>query len=648
MQNATNAVHVGTGRVAQRDAPTTTLVPTTTDTLSFPPVTFHGTEVDVREFTVPATSPVSDEENLTDMVWANAERFGDAVSFQRRVDGTWVDLTARDFAAQVMAVAKGLLAAGIQAGDRVCLMSKTRYEWTLLDFAIWAAGGVTVPVYETSSAEQVEWIVSDSGARAVIVETSAHRSVVDGVVDRLGELRHVWQIDGPGANNTPGAVDELTSLGANVTDREVHTRRHSVAAEETATIVYTSGTTGRPKGCVLTHRNLLAEVRADVAAFPEILQPGNSLLLFLPLAHVLARALALTCVYARLTVGHTADVKNLVDDLGTFRPTFVVAVPRVFEKVYNGAKQKAHSEGKGKIFDTAEATAVAYSEAQDHGGAGIGLKLKHAVFDRLVYSRLRAALGGRCIAAVSGGAPLGERMAHFFRGVGVPVLEGYGLTETSAAACVNTQAKLRVGTVGRPVAGTSVRIADDGEILISGDVVFTRYWNNDQATADSVVDGWFHSGDLGSLDEDGFLSITGRKKEIIVTAGGKNVSPAVLEDRLRANPLISQCMVVGDQKPFIAVLITIDEEFFPAWKSQHNKPEGATVADLAEDPELLAELQAAVDDANNAVSKAESIRKFKVLPVDFTEEGGEMTPSLKLRRSVVAKTYAADIAAIYN
>jgi long-chain acyl-CoA synthetase len=537
---------------------------------------------------------------------------------------------------------------GIEAGDRVCLMSKTRYEWTLLDFAIWAAGGVTVPIYETSSAEQVEWIVSDSAARAVIVETSAHRSVVDGVVDRLGELRHVWQVDGPGANGAPGVVDELTTLGGEVSDRDVHTRRHSVAAEETATIVYTSGTTGRPKGCVLTHRNLLAEVRADVAAFPEILQPGNSLLLFLPLAHVLARALALTCVYARLTVGHTADVKNLVDDLGTFRPTFVVAVPRVFEKVYNGAKQKAHSEGKGKIFDTAEATAVAYSEAQDHGRAGIGLKLRHAVFDRLVYSRLRAALGGRCIAAVSGGAPLGERMAHFFRGVGVPVLEGYGLTETSAAACVNTQAKLRVGTVGRPVAGTSVRIADDGEIMISGDVVFTHYWNNEQATKDSVVDGWFHTGDLGSLDDEGFLSITGRKKEIIVTAGGKNVSPAVLEDRLRANPLISQCMVVGDQKPFIGVLITIDEEFFPTWKSQHGKAADDSVADLAEDADLVAEIQAAVDDANNAVSKAESIRKFRVLPVDFTEEGGEMTPSLKLRRSVVAKTYAGDIAAIYN
>jgi long-chain acyl-CoA synthetase len=482
----------------------------------------------------------------------------------------------------------------------------------------------------------------------VIVETAAHRSVVDGVVDRLGQVRHVWQIDGPAGPDAPGVVDELTALGATVPDQQVHARRHAVRADETATIVYTSGTTGRPKGCVLTHRNLLAEVRANVGAFPEIMQPGSSLLLFLPLAHVLARALVLTCVYARLAVGHTADVANLVADLGTFRPTFVVAVPRVFEKVYNGAKQKAHGEGKGKIFDAAEATAVAYSESLDSGGPGPALRLRHLLFDRLVYRRLRAALGGRCSAAVSGGAPLGERLAHFFRGVGVPVLEGYGLTETSAAACVNTQAAFRVGTVGRPVAGTSVRIADDGEILVSGGVVFQEYWNNDTATKEALDAGWFHTGDLGSLDADGFLRITGRKKEIIVTAGGKNVSPAVLEDRLRAHPLISQCMVVGDQRPFIAALLTLDEEFFPVWKAQHGKAAGASVADLATDPDLVAELQAAVDEANTAVSKAESIRKFRVLPADFTEANGEITPSLKLRRSVVAKAYAADIEAIYG
>ncbi|MET9229815.1 long-chain fatty acid--CoA ligase [Lentzea sp. NPDC003310] len=596
----------------------------------------------MREFSVPATAAVAPEENLTDMVWANAERFGNAVSFRRQVDGTWVDITARDFAAQVMAVAKGLVAAGLELGDRVGLVSKTRYEWSLLDFAIWAAGGVVVPIYETSSADQIEWILSDSGAKAVFVEASPHRAMVDEVVGKLPELRHVWQIDGAAA-----AVDELTALGAEVTDEQVHERRKQVQADHTATLVYTSGTTGRPKGCTLTHRNLLSEVRSALSRFPEILTAGNSLLLFLPLAHILARALYLACVYSRATLGHTADVKNLVEDLGQFRPTFVVAVPRVFEKVYNGAKQKAHAGGKGKIFDAAEATSVAYSTALDNGGPGLGLRIKHAVFDKLVFSKLRGALGGRAVAAVSGGAPLGARLSHFFRGAGIPVYEGYGLTETSAAACVTFSGQEKVGTVGLPVPGTSVRIADDGEILIKGDIVFTGYWNNEAATKEALEDGWFHTGDIGELDSDGFLKITGRKKEIIVTAGGKNVSPAQLEDRIRAHPLISQCMVVGDKQPFIGALITIDPEFFPVWKESKGKPASAEVPDLVEDADLLAEIQAVVDEANRSVSKAEAIRKFRVLPVDFTEAGGEMTPSLKLKRSVVANTYASDIDAIY-
>ncbi|MEU3647443.1 long-chain fatty acid--CoA ligase [Lentzea sp. NPDC034063] len=596
----------------------------------------------MREFSVPATAAVAPEENLTDMVWANAERFGNAVSFRRQVDGTWVDITARDFAAQVMAVAKGLVAAGLELGDRVGLVSKTRYEWSLLDFAIWAAGGVVVPIYETSSADQIEWILSDSGAKAVFVEAPSHRAMVDDVVGTLPELRHVWQIDGAAA-----AVDELTALGAEITDEQVHERRGQVQADQTATLVYTSGTTGRPKGCTLTHRNLLSEVRSALSRFPEILTAGNSLLLFLPLAHILARALALACVYSRATVGHTADVKNLVEDLGQFRPTFVVAVPRVFEKVYNGAKQKAHAGGKGKIFDAAEATSVAYSSALDNGGPGLGLRIKHAVFDKLVFAKLRGALGGRAIAAVSGGAPLGDRLSHFFRGAGIPVYEGYGLTETSAAACVTFRGQEKVGTVGLPVPGTSVKIAEDGEILIKGDIVFTGYWNNEAATKEALEDGWFHTGDIGELDNDGFLKITGRKKEIIVTAGGKNVSPAQLEDRIRAHPLISQCMVVGDKQPFIGALITIDPEFFPSWKESHGKPSSAEVPDLIEDADLLAEIQAVVDEANKSVSKAEAIRKFRVLPVDFTEAGGEMTPSLKLKRSVVATTYSSDIDAIY-
>ncbi|WP_370939029.1 long-chain fatty acid--CoA ligase [Amycolatopsis sp. cg13] len=597
----------------------------------------------MREYSAPAGKPVTDDENLADVVWANAERFSDVVSFRRQVEGTWLDVTAKDFADQVAAVAKGLIAAGVGHGDRVALMSKTRYEWTLVDFAIWAAGAVTVPIYETSSPEQVYWILSDSAAKAVVVETGAHRKAIDEIGGRLSTLEHTWQIEG----DSP-AVDELTALGAEVSDEDLHTRRRSVTANETATIVYTSGTTGRPKGVELTHRNLLAEIRADIEAFPELMEQGNSLLCFLPLAHILARAIAITALTARVTLGHTPDVKNLVPDLGTFRPTFVVAVPRVFEKVYNTAKQKAHADGKGKIFDAAEATAVAYSEAQEKGGAGLGLRAKHLVFDKLVYGKLRAALGGRCIAAVSGGAPLGARLAHFFRGIGVPVFEGYGLTETSAAANVNTSAAFRVGTVGRPVAGTSVRIAEDGEVLLKGDVVFGRYYNNPEASAEALTDGWFHTGDLGELDAEGFLKITGRKKEIIVTAGGKNVAPSGLEDTIKAAPLVSQVMVVGDQRPFIAALVTVDEEYFPAWKSQHGKPAEATVSELAEDADLRAEIQAAVDEANKQVSHAESIKKFIVLANDFTEAGGEITPSLKLKRNVVNKNYASDIEALYR
>jgi len=597
----------------------------------------------VREYSAPAGKPVADDENMSDVVWANAERFSDVVSFRRQVEGSWLDVTAKEFAAEVLAVAKGLAKAGIGRGDRVAIMSKTRYEWTLIDFAIWAAGAVTVPIYDTSSPEQVHWILSDSAAKGVFVETNGHAAAVEEIRDRLTDLANTWQIEG----DSP-AVEELSALGADLSDDELHDRRREVSADELATIVYTSGTTGRPKGVELTHRNLLAEIRADIEAFPQLMEQGNSLLCFLPLAHVLARAIAVTALSARVTLGHTPDVKNLVADLGTFRPTFVVAVPRVFEKVYNSAKQKAHSEGKGKIFDAAEATAVAYSEAQDKGGAGLGLKLKHLAFDKLVYGKLRAALGGRCVAAVSGGAPLGARLAHFFRGIGVPVFEGYGLTETSAAANVNTQTAFRVGTVGKPVNGTSVRIADDGEVMLKGDVVFRAYYNNPQATKEALTDGWFHTGDIGELDADGFLKITGRKKEIIVTAGGKNVAPSGLEDTIKASPLVSQAMVVGDQRPFIAALVTVDEEYFPSWKSQHGKPASATVADLAADADLLAEIQAAVDEANKSVSKAEAIKKFTVLANDFTEAGGEITPSLKLKRNVVTKNYADDIEGLYK
>jgi long-chain acyl-CoA synthetase len=599
----------------------------------------------VREFTVPATTTVDDQENLTDAVWANAERFAGNTSFRRRVNGGWIDVTARDFADQVLGVARGLIAAGIEHGDRIALLSKTRYEWTLLDYAIWAVGGSTVPIYETSSSEQVEWILSNSGAKAIVVETSTHREMVQVVADRLGSPTLIWQIHPAG--DPAAAIEELIALGAEVPPDIARERARAVGAEDVATLIYTSGTTGRPKGCELTHRNLLSVTRSAVEEFPELMQSGNSMLLFLPLAHVLARIIQICCVYARITLGHSPDAKNLVTELTEFRPTFVLVVPRVFEKVYNSARQKSHAEGKGRIFDIAVSTAVEWSRAQDKGGAGLALRAKHAVFDQLVYSKLRAILGSRCIAAVSGGAPLGERLGHFFRGAGISVFEGYGLTETSAPATANTEKHVKIGTVGRPLPGVSIKIHDDGEVLVKSPGVLRRYWHNEQATKESIVDGWLHTGDLGELDQDGFLRITGRKKEIIVTANGKNVSPAALEDRIRAHRLISQCMVVGNQQPFVAALITIDAEVLPTWCAEHGKPTSVALADLVDDEDLRAEVQRAVDDANMTVSKAESIRKFRILPVDFTEQGGQLTPSLKIKRAVVTKEFTAEIEALY-
>jgi len=601
----------------------------------------------VREFSVPPVVTIGDAATLTDPVWDNADAAADVVQFTRRVGGTWQDVTCAQFRDEVVALVRGLINAGIEAGERVGLMSKTRYEWTLIDYAIWACGAVTVPIYETSSAEQVAWILADSGAVACFVETDQHRQLVSDVRDQLPDLEHLWQIEADGGR---GAVEELVADGAAIPAEEVEQRRHAIGADDVATIIYTSGTTGRPKGCVLTHRNMYSDIANAIPGLNALFHEGASTLLFLPLAHSFARLIQIGVVQARARMGHTADIKNLVDNLKDFQPTFVLAVPRVFEKVYNTARQQAHADGKGAIFDRAERVAIAYSEALDRrGGPGLLLRAQHALFDRLVYGKLRAALGGRCRDAIAGGAPLGERLAHFFRGVGVTVYEGYGLTETSPACAVNLQHALRIGTVGRPLPGVTIRIADDAEILIKGDHVFRGYWSNDAATAEAIdADGWFHSGDLGELDDDGYLRITGRKKELIVTAGGKNVSPAVLEERLRAHPLVSQCMVVGDRKPFIAALVTLDEDALSAWKEQHGKPADATVADLRDDDQLRVEIQQAVDEANLAVSKAEAIKVFRVLPRDFTEATGEMTPSMKVKRNVVAKQYADEIAAIYR
>jgi long-chain acyl-CoA synthetase len=596
----------------------------------------------VREFSVPPVAILTERANLTDPVWDNADSHPGTTQFALRTPTGWTEVTCREFRDAVAQLARGIIAAGIAPGERVALMSRTRYEWTLIDYAIWASGAVTVPIYETSSPEQVQWILADSGAVACFVETPAHAAAVTSVQDNLAGLTRLWTINA-------GSLDELVAAGAAVAPETVEKRRRR-AADDLATIIYTSGTTGRPKGCMLTHRNIYSDIANAVPGLDNLFHEGSSTLLFLPLAHSFARLIQVGVVQARVRTAFAPDVKNLVDDLKAFQPTFVLAVPRVFEKVYNTAKQQAHADGKGAIFDRADRGAVAFSEAlETPRGPGLVLRAQHQLFDRLVYGRLRAAMGGRCTAAISGGAPLGGRLAHFFRGIGVTVYEGYGLTETSPACAVNLQHHIRVGTVGRPLPGVSIRIDDIGEISVQGDLVFPGYWNNPDATAEILdAEGWFHTGDLGQLDADGYLSITGRKKELIVTAGGKNVAPAVLEDRLRAHPLVSQCLVVGDRQPFIAALITIDEDAFPAWKRAHGKPEQADVGDLRTDPDLVAAIQEAVDDANRAVSKAESIRVFRILAGDFTEANGMLTPSLKVKRTVAAKEYADEIAAIYR
>ncbi|MCC3779333.1 long-chain fatty acid--CoA ligase [Streptomyces sp. UNOB3_S3] len=597
----------------------------------------------MREFSLPALYEVPADGNLTDLIRRNAALHPEVAVIGRKVDDRWEDVTAAGFLAEVRAAAKGLMAAGIKPGDRIGLLSRTRYEWALLDFAIWSAGAVTVPVYETSSPEQIQWILGDSGAVACLVETPAHEAAVESVRDRLPDLANIWQIE-------RGALDRLRAAGEALPDEAVDERSALATADSPATIVYTSGTTGRPKGCVLTHRSFFAECGNVVERLKPLFNTGeSSVLLFLPAAHVFGRLVEIASVMAPIRLGLVSDIRNLTDDLQGFRPTLVLGVPRVFEKVYNGARAKAQADGKGKVFDKAAETAIAYSRAQDTAsGPSFGLRLKHKIFDKLVYSKLRAVLGGRATHAISGGAPLGERLGHFYRGIGFTVLEGYGLTESCAATAFNPWDKPRIGTVGQPLPGSVVRIADDGEVLLHGEHLFTGYWNNEAATAEALSDGWFHTGDLGTLDEDGFLRITGRKKEIIVTAGGKNVAPAVIEDRIRAHALIAECMVVGDGRPFVGALVTLDEDFLPRWLEQHGKPAGLTAAELTDDPELLADVQKAVDDGNAAVSKAESVRKFRILPAQFTEASGHVTPSLKLKRSVVAKDFADEIEAIYH
>ena len=598
----------------------------------------------MREYSVPVLVDVPRDANIADLVVEQAQKASNPALFSRKdSSGAWQDIRATDFLADVTRLAKGLISSGVQPGQRVGIMARTRYEWSLVDFAVWFAGAVSVPIYETSSPSQIAWILGDSGAVAVFAESAAHEAKVRRAAldEGLENLKHVWQLD-------EESLDALRTAGNDVADAEVEERRSAAGLDDLATIIYTSGTTGRPKGCELTHGNFVELSKNAAAALPDVAHEGAQTIMFLPLAHVFARFISVLCVAAGATVAHTPDIKNLLPDLQSYRPTFILAVPRVFEKVYNSSMLKAEDGGKGKIFHAAADTAVAWSRADAAGKVPLTLKLKHKLFDKLVYHKIREAMGGRVEHAVSGGGPLGERLGHFFHGIGLLVLEGYGLTETTAPISVNTPQLVKIGTVGAPLPGNAVKIADDGEILTKGVCVLRGYFNRPDLTAEAFQDGWFRTGDIGELDADGFLSITGRKKEIIVTASGKNVVPAQLEDQIRADALVSQCVVIGDNRPFISALITLDEEALPGWLERHGLPASTTMEQAADHDAVKTAIQALIDQANQSVSQAEGIKSFRVIPSDFTEASGHLTPSLKIKRAQVLADFDEYVEQIYT
>lgn len=598
----------------------------------------------MREFSVPPLVNVAPETNITDLVVRQAAKPSNPALFAKlNGAGQWQDIRATEFLKDVSALAKGLIASGVGPGDRVGIMSRTRYEWSLVDFAIWFAGGISVPIYETSSPSQVAWNLGDSGAVAAFAESAHHEDVIRQAVtaEGLSSVAHVWQLEG-------GGLDVLRRAGSGVSDEELESRRSSAVLADVATIIYTSGTTGRPKGCELTHGNFVELSENALASLGDVVNEDAKTIMFLPLAHVFARFISVLAVAAGSQVAHTPDIKNLLGDLQSFQPSFILAVPRVFEKVFNSALTKAEDGGKGAIFHKAVDTAIAYSKAQQSGSVGLVLRLKHGVFDRLVYGKLRAAMGGHVSHAVSGGGPLGERLGHFFHGIGLQILEGYGLTETTAPISVNTPSLIKIGTVGAPLPGNAVKIADDGEILAKGVCVMKGYYKRDDLAADTFADGWFRTGDIGELDEQGFLKITGRKKEIIVTASGKNVVPALLEDQIRADALVSQVLVIGDNRPFIGALVTLDEEALPGWLERHGLPTSTTPADAADNTLVRAAVQELISHANQSVSHAEAIKSFRIVPSDFTEASGHLTPSLKVKRAQVMKDFDAVIEEMYS
>lgn len=597
----------------------------------------------MKQTETPLLVPLTPESNVTSLLEERVQATPNLPLFAVPQGEGWKDISATAFRDEVIKLAKGFIASGVKPGDKIAFMCKTSYEWTLVDFGLFYAGAVMVPIYETSSPLQIHWVLEDSGATGIILETPELFARFSEIQQNVPLVRHVWQI-------SEGAIKELQEKGATVSDEDLEAARSIAKGDDIATLIYTSGSTGRPKGCVLTHSNFVDLSRNSAVALSEVVRdPGASTLLFVTLAHVFARFISILSVHAGVRVGHQPDTTQLVPSLGSFRPTFLLAVPRVFEKVYNSAEQKAEAGGKGKIFRAAAATAVEYSEQSLAGKVKLATKLKYKLFDKLVFSKLRATLGGRVKYAVSGSAPLSKYLGHFYHSLTIKVLEGYGLTETTAPVSVNLPDKFKIGTVGPALPGHTVRIADDGEIQVKGIDVFKEYWNNPEETAEVFTDdGFFRTGDLGSLDEDGYLTITGRKKEIIVTAGGKNVAPAVLEDAIRSNPVIGQIVVVGDQKPFISALITLDPEMLPTWLENNGEDAKMSILEATKNPKVLAEVQRAVDAGNAYMSRAESIRKFVVLPTEFTEASGHLTPKMSIKRDNILRDFASEIENMYG
>ncbi len=595
------------------------------------------------QFEVPAIVPADPQANVSDLLVERVKATPQLALFAVPDGDGWRDITAAEFQAQVIALAKGFAAAGVEPGDKVGFIARTTYDWTLVDFALFFAGAVMVPIYETSSPTQIAWNLTDSGAVACIVESSDHTARLDEVRADLPLVRSVWAMHN-------GDLDKLVAQGKDVTDEEIERRRNLAGGADIATLIYTSGSTGRPKGCVLTHSNFVELTRNSSKALGEVVEkPGASTLLFITTAHIFARFISILNIVAGVKTGHQPDTRHLLPALGSFKPTYLLAVPRVFEKVYNSAEQKAEAGGKGKIFRAAADTAVEHSRLEQEGKkVPLLTKIKFALFDRLVYSKLRTAMGGNVEYAVSGSAPLGHRLGHFYHSLGITILEGYGLTETTAPATVNLATKSKIGTVGPALPGVGVRIADDGEIQVRGINVFKEYWRNPEATAATFDGDWFKTGDIGTFDEEGFLTITGRKKEIIVTAGGKNVAPAVLEDPIRANPIVSQVVVVGDQKPFIAAIVTLDSEMLPTWLGNNGLAADMPLTEAANNSAVRAEIQKAIDKANKNVSRAESIRKFTILDTEWSEHSGHLTPKMSIKRNVIMDDFAAQIEELYS